>query len=84
MDRAEFLVKYLVQELVEFPEAVIVNAKVEADIAIISVTVSPSDMGRVIGRGGSVVKAIRTLVTAIGGSTHYSVKIVDTNPREAE
>ena len=60
----EELVRYIAQNLVDEPEAVTVESREEGDTIIISLSVAPSDMGKVIGRQGRIAKAIRTVVKA--------------------
>ena len=56
------LVEYLVTELVENKDAVVITEEGET----ISVSVDKKDMGKIIGRGGKIAKAIRTIVKAAG------------------
>lgn len=58
------LVSYLVTSLVEHPEDVQVEKREGAESATYEVTVHPDDVGKVIGRQGRVIKAIRVLVRA--------------------
>jgi hypothetical protein len=56
------LVRYLITSLVEHPEDVVIQStEGEAGIAY-EVTVHADDVGKVIGRGGRIIKSIRTLV----------------------
>jgi predicted RNA-binding protein YlqC (UPF0109 family) len=58
------LLLWLSRELVGHPDAVRVDA-IERDRAVVlELEVDPSDLGRVIGRGGKTAKAIRTVVDA--------------------
>lgn len=56
------LVEYIAKSLVDNPESVHVNEIDSASAVILEVQVADSDMGRVIGKGGRVVNAIRTVV----------------------
>ncbi len=56
------LVEYLVTELVDNKEAVVITEDGET----LSVSVDKKDMGKIIGRGGKIAKAIRTIVKAAG------------------
>lgn len=62
------LVEYLVKSLVAHPDEVRLSAAGGRQLQI-DVALNPADMGRVIGRGGRVIKAIRTLARAAGGSS---------------
>lgn len=50
------------------PEAVVVEEKVDAEGRHVSVQVDPEDVGRLIGRGGRTVRALRTVARASAGS----------------
>lgn len=56
------LVEYIAKSLVDDPSQVQVSEIASANSVIIELRVSPEDMGRVIGRGGRVANAIRTLL----------------------
>ena len=58
------LLEFLVRALVEDPEAVEVEELEEDGDLIYEVTVAEGDLGRVIGKGGRVANAIRTIAKA--------------------
>lgn len=60
------LVEFLVRALVEDPEAVEVEEFEEDGDLVLEVTVADDDLGRVIGRGGRIANAIRTVARAAG------------------
>ena len=62
--RVKDLVEFLVQELVDEPDAVSVEETFDERGPRYRVRVAPEDMGKVIGRGGRTAKAIRTVVRA--------------------
>ena len=55
------LVEYVAKSLVDDPDAVSVEVVAGEDGTIIELHVAEGDMGKVIGRNGSVAKAVRTL-----------------------
>ncbi|GAC1418584.1 MAG: hypothetical protein NVSMB5_10110 [Candidatus Velthaea sp.] len=74
--RAAGLLEFLAKKLVAVPDAVVV-AQVEGDRGpIIELEVDPDDLGKVIGRGGRVAQALRTLVRA-SAEGRVIVDIVD-------
>ena len=77
------LVEYVVKALVESPDEVSVAEIDEQDETILELTVAGSDMGRVIGKRGRVINAIRTLVqvNAAKQGTRVSVELVETGDR---
>lgn len=58
------LVEYIAKSLVDHPESVIVEEKVDEDVVVFELHVSQDDMGKVIGKQGRIAKAIRTVVKA--------------------
>jgi predicted RNA-binding protein YlqC (UPF0109 family) len=79
-DRAdpEKLVRYLVTSLVDNPDDVKIEVKREEDSVLFEITLNPDDVGKVIGRQGRVIKAIRTLVRAAASvdGGHADVEIL--------
>jgi predicted RNA-binding protein YlqC (UPF0109 family) len=59
------LVEFVAKSLVDDPEAVSVEVHDEPDGRVIELHVAEEDMGKVIGRNGSVAKALRTLLKVI-------------------
>jgi predicted RNA-binding protein YlqC (UPF0109 family) len=58
------LVEFLARALVEEPDAVEVEELEENGDIVLEVTVADDDLGRVIGRGGRVANALRTVAKA--------------------
>jgi predicted RNA-binding protein YlqC (UPF0109 family) len=58
------LLEFLVKALVEEPEAVVVEELEEDGDLIYEITVAEGDLGRVIGKGGRIANAIRTIAKA--------------------
>jgi predicted RNA-binding protein YlqC (UPF0109 family) len=56
------LVEYMVKSLVDDPNSVSVSEDDTGEEIILELTVAQEDMGRVIGRQGRVINAMRTLV----------------------
>ncbi|CAM3700443.1 KH domain-containing protein [Mesobacillus zeae] len=67
------LIETIVKPLVDFPEDVRVDASEEDHRIIYRLSVSKSDMGKVIGKQGRVAKAIRTVVYAAGSSMQKKI-----------
>lgn len=71
----EALVRYLVESLVDEPESVVIDVT-ESDTSVMyRITLDSGDVGKVIGRGGRIIKAIRTLVRAAGSTGDRSVEV---------
>jgi predicted RNA-binding protein YlqC (UPF0109 family) len=72
------LVTFVARSLVDDPDAVSVEVHDEEGTQVIELHVSEEDMGKVIGRNGSVAKAMRTLlkVVATREGTSIALEIV--------
>jgi predicted RNA-binding protein YlqC (UPF0109 family) len=75
---AKELVEYVARSLVDDPDAVHVEETRDRDGVVLELHVAEDDMGKVIGRNGSVAKALRTLlkVTAAREGEPVSLEIV--------
>jgi predicted RNA-binding protein YlqC (UPF0109 family) len=67
------LVAYVAKALVDDPDAVSVEVQMDGATQVIELHVAEDDMGKVIGRNGSVAKAMRTLLKVV--STREGVPI---------
>jgi uncharacterized protein len=76
LPRAVDLLTFLAKRLVSKPDAVIVETVPDARGARLELEVEPEDLGKVIGRGGRVAQALRTLVRA-GAEGRVTVDIID-------
>ncbi|MDP2696461.1 MAG: KH domain-containing protein [bacterium] len=61
----EFL-EYLVKSIVDHPDDVKVDRKVDEMGVLLSLQVNPQDMGQVVGRQGATAKSIRSLLRIVG------------------
>jgi uncharacterized protein len=69
------VLEYLARALVDEPDAVEVT-EVEGDRSVIlQLKVAPDDMGKVIGKRGRTVKALRTVVRAAGSRQDLSTMV---------
>ena len=67
--------EYLIKALVDHPEDVKVDRKVDEMGVLLSLKVNPEDMGQIIGKAGSTARAIRSLVRIIGLKNHARVNL---------
>ena len=79
-------VEYIVKTLVNNPEKVVVERKIDEKGVLLSLTVDPEDVGRVIGKRGVTAQAIRVLLRALGTKqdARYNLKIVNTDDEGEE
>ena len=67
--------EFVVKALVDNPEDVKIDRKIDEMGVLLSLKVNPKDMGQIIGRGGSTARAIRNLVRIIGLKSHARVNL---------
>ncbi len=79
--RAVELLTFLAKKLVGKPDAVQVELFPDSRGAVLELEVDPDDLGKVIGRGGRVAQALRTIVRA-GAEGRVTVEIVDSDAEE--
>jgi predicted RNA-binding protein YlqC (UPF0109 family) len=74
-------IEYVVKSLVGHPDEVIVERIIDEKGVLLTLTVHPEDLGRVIGRRGSTAQSLRTLLRALGtkNDARYNLKIIDTD-----
>lgn len=73
-------VEFVVKSLVEHPEDVSTERKVDEMGVLLTLHVNPADMGQVIGRQGSTAKAIRTMLRVIGAKNQARVNFKIAEP----
>ncbi|MBQ8322856.1 MAG: KH domain-containing protein [Clostridia bacterium] len=71
------LIKYIVGQFAEDKENVEYEVKEKERVIEVTVVLTPSDMGKVIGKQGKIAKAMRTIVRAAtpANSKRYVVEI---------
>jgi len=75
------LLEYIIKVLVDHPEDVKIEKKVDEMGVLLSVRVNPSDMGIVIGKQGATVRAIRTILRAVGLKNNARVNLKIEEPQ---
>src|SRR3989338_7273274 len=75
----EFL-DYLIKALVDNPSDVKVDRTVDEMGVLLTLSVNPADMGKIIGRKGNTAKAIRTLLRIIGMKNNARVNLKINEP----
>jgi predicted RNA-binding protein YlqC (UPF0109 family) len=59
-------IEYIAKHLVDYPDSVLVDEKMEEENKIIlSLKVQADEIGKVIGKQGKTAQAMRTLLTAV-------------------
>jgi predicted RNA-binding protein YlqC (UPF0109 family) len=69
------LIEYVVKAMVDHPDEVVVSERRQGSSVQVEIRVHESDMGRVIGKRGRVVNALRTLVEILGSKYDTRVSL---------
>ncbi len=83
MKRDEALLDFIVKELVDHPEDVKIERKVDEMGVLLTLRVNPEDMGKIIGKAGNTAKAIRTLLRIVGMKDNARVNLKIDEPQGA-
>lgn len=75
MEKDQQFVETVVKEIVDSPDKVKTERKVDEMGVLIELTVDPADMGKIIGKEGKTAKAIRTLLRVLGAKEHARVNL---------
>jgi uncharacterized protein len=75
--------QYVMESLVEEKNALKIEGKVDEQGVLLTVQVSQKDMGKLIGKDGQTVKALRTLLRIIGGSMNQRINLKVLEPASA-
>lgn len=67
------LIKTVVTPLVDYPEAIVIDVNESEDKIVYHLKVHDDDVGKVIGKNGRIVKAIRTVIYAAKTETAKKV-----------
>ncbi len=73
-------VEMVVKNLVDHPEDVSTERKIDEMGVLITLNINPKDMGQVIGRNGQTVRAIRTLLRVVGARHNARVNLKINEP----
>lgn len=72
--------EYVVKGLVDNPNDVKIARTVDEMGVLLTLSVSPEDMGKIIGRMGNTAKAIRTLLRVVGMKNNSRVNLKINEP----
>lgn len=74
------LLEYIVKNLVSKPEAIKIDEQKSNGDVTLNLTVDPSDMGLIIGKGGGTIRSIRKLLTVRAIAENVRVNLQLTEP----
>lgn len=72
--------EYVTKGLVDNPDKVVIVRTVDEMGVLLTLSVDPADMGKVIGRSGNTAKAIRTLLRVVGMKNNARVNLKINEP----
>jgi uncharacterized protein len=76
----KIFLEYVVKALVDNPNDIKIERTVDEMGVLITLSVNPADMGKIIGRMGNTAKAIRTLLRIIGMKNNARVNLKINEP----
>jgi len=80
MEKDQTFVEDIVKALVDHPEDVKTERKIDEMGVLITLDINHQDMGQVIGRSGQTVRAIRTLLRVVGARNNARVNLKINEP----
>ena len=77
--RDQNFLEFLVKSIVDHPDEVVVDRKVDEMGVLLTLKVNPLDMGQVVGKRGSTAQAIRSLLRIVGikNNARVNLKILE-------
>ncbi len=69
------LTEYLVKSLADHPEEVEIDEREEDDTVLIELKISQDDLGKIIGKNGNTINAIRTVLQTAASSTKKRARL---------
>jgi len=75
MEKDQEFVEMVVKAIVDNPDKVKTERKVDEMGVLIELTVAPEDMGKIIGKEGKTAKSIRTLLRVLGAKERARVNL---------
>ncbi|MBY0111104.1 KH domain-containing protein [Patescibacteria group bacterium] len=80
MEQDHAFLEYVVKALVDNPDQVEISRTVDEMGVLLTLTVAPEDMGKIIGKEGNIAKAIRTLLRVVGMKHNARVNLKVNEP----
>lgn len=77
--------QYIISHIVDKPDAVVIDERQEDDATVYTITADKEDIGRIIGKHGRIIRAIRDLIKiiAVKENRYVDVEIADGGEEEA-
>ena len=81
MEQDHAYLDFTIKALVDNPDSVVINRSVDEMGVLLTLTVAPEDMGKIIGKDGNIAKAIRTLLRVVGMKHNARVNLKINEPQ---
>ncbi len=80
---AQTFLRYVLESLVEDKNELFIEETIDQLGTLLTVRVSERDMGKLIGKSGQTVKALRTLIRVIGGNSAQRINLKILEPQNS-
>lgn len=84
VEQDQEFIEYVIKAIVDTPDAVKVERKIDEMGVLLTLAVDPADMGKVIGKEGNTARALRTLLRVLGAKNNARVNLKILEPEGAE
>ncbi len=84
MEKDQKFVEDVVKAIVENPEDVKTERRVDEMGVLIELHVNPEDMGKIIGKEGKTAKAVRTLLRVLGAKSNARINLKIVEPEGSQ
>lgn len=70
---------FIVSAIVDFPQEVVIEERMEGETHVFSIKVDPKDMGKIIGKSGRIIRALRELsrILAAKQNAYVDLEVVE-------
>lgn len=75
---------FLLQKLTDHPDDIVVDEVADADKTILTIHAHQEDLGKIIGKSGRIIKALRDLIKLMATKQHMYVDVVIAESAPAE
>lgn len=66
---------FLIRSLVDHPDDIVIDERVDGEATILTIHTHPDDIGKVIGKSGRIIRALRDLMKVIAAKRNIYVDI---------
>lgn len=67
--------RFVLESIIDDKDALVIDSKIDELGILLTVQVSDRDMGKLIGKSGQTVKALRTLLRILGGNLQQRINL---------